>query len=254
MRNNPDNDRLFDELVPAGGPAQTEEGELLRAANRIWYSWFNDGDYIYQGYGIETAAPAFCYLWTFRNKVPGLEDALLTLESSGDGKTGDSEYSAAIEALIDVVVNYVKNQDKYNKNSDDSRGEQYDKMAIEKFGDPNEEEEEEEEEQYDEDDESYDESIKKEASRLVKSVLAETEEPHKKVRLNLVSLDGNAFYLMGAFRRQAMKEGWSQEEIKAVLDDCKSGDYDHLLQVLIAHCSDDDSDEDENEIDFSDQD
>lgn len=63
--------------------------------------------------------------------------------------------------------------------------------------------------------------------------------PAKTVNLTLVGLDGNAFSLMGAFSKQAEKEGWSQEEIKLVLDECKSGDYDNLLCVLIDHCNKD---------------
>lgn len=56
----------------------------------------------------------------------------------------------------------------------------------------------------------------------------------KKVTLNLLSLDGNAFALMGAFQRQARKEGWTQEEIAPVLKEAQGGDYDHLLQTLLA--------------------
>lgn len=59
---------------------------------------------------------------------------------------------------------------------------------------------------------------------------------NKKITLELVGLDGNAFSLMGAFSRQARREGWTQDEINTVLDDARSGNYDHLLQVLIAHC------------------
>jgi len=58
----------------------------------------------------------------------------------------------------------------------------------------------------------------------------------KKIDLELEGLDGNAFSLMGAFRRQAKREGWTPEEIKEVLDECQTGDYDHLLQTLMAHC------------------
>lgn len=65
----------------------------------------------------------------------------------------------------------------------------------------------------------------------------------KKVRLNLVGLDGNAFALMGAWQRQARKEGWSKEEIDEVLNDARSGDYNNLLCVLSAHC--DDAEEDD---------
>ncbi len=58
---------------------------------------------------------------------------------------------------------------------------------------------------------------------------------NKKIDLELEGLDGNAFALMGAFQKQARREEWTAEEIKEVLDEAKSGDYDHLLQTLIAH-------------------
>jgi len=61
--------------------------------------------------------------------------------------------------------------------------------------------------------------------------------PHlnKKVCLNLVGLDGNAFALMGAFSREAKRQGWDSDEIQMVIDECKSGDYDHLLFTLIQY-------------------
>jgi len=58
----------------------------------------------------------------------------------------------------------------------------------------------------------------------------------KKVRLRLAGLNGNAFNLMGAFTRQARKEGWTREAIAAVLNEATSRDYDHLLHTLSAHC------------------
>ncbi len=58
---------------------------------------------------------------------------------------------------------------------------------------------------------------------------------NKKINLELEGLDGNAFSLMGAFQKQARREDWTPEEIKEVLDEAKSGDYDHLLQTLIEH-------------------
>ena len=58
----------------------------------------------------------------------------------------------------------------------------------------------------------------------------------KKVNLQLVGLDGNAFSLMGAFQKQARNEGWDQDEINQVLEECMSGDYDHLVQTLMEHC------------------
>lgn len=45
----------------------------------------------------------------------------------------------------------------------------------------------------------------------MKSNEVKTGIPNKTVKLNLAGLDGNAYSLMGAFMRQAKREGWSQE-------------------------------------------
>lgn len=58
----------------------------------------------------------------------------------------------------------------------------------------------------------------------------------KKVKLKLVGLDGNAFSLMGAFQSAARKQGWLKEDIKKVLDECRTSDYSHLIVTLNAHC------------------
>ena len=60
----------------------------------------------------------------------------------------------------------------------------------------------------------------------------------KTISLDLVGLDGNAFSLMGAFSRQARREGWTKDEIGAVLSVAMDGDYDHLLCTLMEHCED----------------
>lgn len=65
-----------------------------------------------------------------------------------------------------------------------------------------------------------------------------TKLPDKKVRLTLSEIDGNAFFLMGAFSRAARRQGWSDDEREAVLSECKAGDYDHLLQTLLEVCED----------------
>lgn len=61
--------------------------------------------------------------------------------------------------------------------------------------------------------------------------------PNKTIKLQLVGLDGNAYSLLGAFKKQAQKEGWTAEEIKAVMDKAMSSDYDNLLCVLSEHCN-----------------
>jgi hypothetical protein len=59
---------------------------------------------------------------------------------------------------------------------------------------------------------------------------------NKKVDLTLVGLNGNAYNLMGKFIKQARSEGWCNDEINAVIDKCKSGDYDNLLETLDSFC------------------
>jgi len=68
----------------------------------------------------------------------------------------------------------------------------------------------------------------------------------RKITLRLVGLDGNAFFLLGAFRRQAKKEGWTKDEIDKVLKEAQSSDYNHLLATLADHC--DPPTNDDNEV------
>jgi len=67
----------------------------------------------------------------------------------------------------------------------------------------------------------------------------------KTVNLDLVGTNGNAFAIMGVFQRQAKREGWTQNEIDAVLKEAKSRDYNYLLATIENHCEAKE-DEDEN--------
>ncbi|TXD64195.1 hypothetical protein [Polaribacter glomeratus] len=58
----------------------------------------------------------------------------------------------------------------------------------------------------------------------------------KTVDLNLVGVNGNAYAIMSVFRKQARKEGWTSEEIEAVLDEAKTSDYNYLLATIENHC------------------
>jgi len=60
---------------------------------------------------------------------------------------------------------------------------------------------------------------------------------NKTVNLNLIGVDGNAFAIMGAFSRQARKDGWGKEEIETVLQEAQSDDYNHLLSTIMNHCA-----------------
>lgn len=65
----------------------------------------------------------------------------------------------------------------------------------------------------------------------------------KKVILDLVGVDGNAFVILGTFRQYAKKQGWTAEKINAVCDEAKAGDYNHLLATISAHCEAPEDDE-----------
>lgn len=57
----------------------------------------------------------------------------------------------------------------------------------------------------------------------------------KKVKMRLIGIDSNAYALLGAFAREARRQGWTTEEIIQVEDRAKSSDYNNLLRVLMAH-------------------
>jgi hypothetical protein len=62
------------------------------------------------------------------------------------------------------------------------------------------------------------------------------EKHTKKVNLSLDGVNGNAFAIMGVFRRQAKREGWSKEEIDQVLNEATSGDYENLVATILSYC------------------
>lgn len=55
------------------------------------------------------------------------------------------------------------------------------------------------------------------------------------VYLELAGLNGNVFNLFAKFSQAARRQGFSREEVQAVLDEARTSDYDHALRVLIAN-------------------
>lgn len=53
----------------------------------------------------------------------------------------------------------------------------------------------------------------------------------KRMKYNLVGIDGNAYSIMGYVRKAMKAEGKTAEEMKAYTDDATSGEYNHLLAV-----------------------
>lgn len=68
-----------------------------------------------------------------------------------------------------------------------------------------------------------------------------------KVKMQLVGMDGNAFAILGGFSRAARAQGWTQPEVKKVLDEATSKDYDHLLATIASNV--DMGEEDDNMMD-----
>lgn len=104
---------LFKKLVPYQGPAETVEGECLRAANRIAYRWFNDGDLFYEGYGQETAGPAYSYLQN-QTIIPGLQEYLQNgyvrdsrLDEYDEEK---GKYTMWVNGLVKIVEDFIRNK------------------------------------------------------------------------------------------------------------------------------------------------
>lgn len=59
----------------------------------------------------------------------------------------------------------------------------------------------------------------------------------KTVKMKLVGLDGNVFMLMGTFSREARRQGWTANEIQAVIDQAQAGgNYANFLATLMVYC------------------
>lgn len=107
-------ERLSNELVPDSGVADTIEGEMVRAINRIWYRYENNGDYWYRGYGKETAMPSVKWLKT---QSPVAKQLKSILKSYSKNETPEhleySEKDKYLESLIkagEIIVKYIESK------------------------------------------------------------------------------------------------------------------------------------------------
>lgn len=94
--------KLFKELVPMSGKADSLAGELVRATARIGYRFFNDGDMVNQGYGKETCNPAARFLIAKGNaEISSLTVALWEIFS-------EDAYEKVLNTLEGAVADYVE--------------------------------------------------------------------------------------------------------------------------------------------------
>jgi len=52
------------------------------------------------------------------------------------------------------------------------------------------------------------------------------------IHIDLTGPAGNAYSLMGTAEQIAKSEGWDEQQIEALMENMKSGDYEHLVSVL----------------------
>ena len=145
--------KLFKELVPETGKADSLAGELVRAMSRIGYRFYNDGDQLGIGYGKETCNPPARFLIAKGNhEIADLTVALWEIFS-------EDAYEKVLDTLEGAVADYIEqNPDLRNqptKDMWDFKDEQEDRddswMEEEEDG-WDEEEDDWDEEDYDEED------------------------------------------------------------------------------------------------------
>ena len=102
-------------LMPGSGKAETVAGEIIRATDRIWYRWWNDGDKINVGYGRETCNGTARYL----EKIRGTD---FPVEIWG-GRLNDDVYTKFTDGLVDEMYAFLKAHPELETtpNSEDSR-------------------------------------------------------------------------------------------------------------------------------------
>ena len=110
-----DLDSWFQVFVPRQGKAESLAGEIIRALMRMEYRYHNDGDIFNFGYGLETAGPAYEFLY---KKFQELEDGELAIDTldqmleivnSTELPEVRVHYSGELEALELDIIDYLKN-------------------------------------------------------------------------------------------------------------------------------------------------
>lgn len=118
---------LFEILVPSSGQAETFAGELVRAIMRIGYRWYNDGDYFYTGYGLETCGSSAAFIADKTN-----DDMYNMIMDATDNMGDEGRYENFIALLEEDVLDYVmSNPDAFGTKSEDSRD--YTSATLDEF-------------------------------------------------------------------------------------------------------------------------
>ena len=107
-------------LMPGMGKADTVAGEIVRAADRLWYRWYNDGDKINVDYGKETCNGTARYL----EKVRGADFP----SEIWNGSLDRAAYTDFTERLVEEMLALIKARPELETtpNNEDSREDFFD--------------------------------------------------------------------------------------------------------------------------------
>lgn len=100
---------LFELTVPDSGKADTIGGELVRAVNRLGYRYMNDGDYYFEGYGLETCGSDAAYIAETSDDVIYNQIVNFAEDMCGrqlDDSQINQEYQVFLNELYYNVINY----------------------------------------------------------------------------------------------------------------------------------------------------
>lgn len=150
-----DYEKFWDELVPEDGKCATVQGELLRAAGRLYYRWYNDGDRIVKGGELIDGGPSTMNAWGYLScKADEYEElSALPIDSLAEAES-EEEYEEMLEHIVDEVIVFIKNHPEPIPNSEDMLEDGFQEICIQEC-DLHKDEDEDDEDYSDEDGVDY---------------------------------------------------------------------------------------------------
>lgn len=98
------NNKIYEKLVPVQGKAETLQGEMLRAINRLIYRFHNDGDYWFDGPGIDSVGSVESFLMhCARCKYVDIAEELLASQFAKEKK-----YEKQIYAILEKILDHIE--------------------------------------------------------------------------------------------------------------------------------------------------
>lgn len=121
--------KLFDELVPPTGKAESLAGEIVRAISRIGYRFVNDGDHLGISYGKETCNPAGRFLIDKTNNTIAVMVRVLW------GIADEDAYERILGTLVIAVVEYIEEHPELRNQDTPDMYEYHDEYDVDDYGD-----------------------------------------------------------------------------------------------------------------------